>query len=511
MQMFLSIFYLKFALFFIGLDVIMKLDSLIKHSASLYKIIVKSPQPSDKIASEYFRSKKYLGSKDRKIISELVFFTLRNKLLCEFSYSAFPVELAKMSKNVLSEFPDLPTIIFSLLLNQTILDQKIDFFSLFPESLFDSSIDFTSNIQTSIINLFDTTENLSKNWIDELINLIFVINNSFNNLNPNSPDYQQKFIEYLQIYKSFPEWIIKNLLISSKFSLESLHKLANAYLSPADVCIRFNHNLLSVSEISNGLAEEGIDTTKGLISPVCLRLTRRAQLAESQFFKNGSIEVQDEGSQLISFALGVDPKDKVLDACAGAGGKSLHIAALQNNQGTIVSSDTEFMRIKELSKRAQRAGLDSINTFILQKNIFKPLNNSKFRVLENSFDAVLVDAPCSGMGTLRRDPMKKYRTTERLVSKLAAKQLEILQYYSKFVKSGGVLVYATCSILAIENDDVVAKFLDNNSDFVPDALKSVFEKYDINIPFLDNEDFKLTLYPHLYKTDGFFMARMRKV
>lgn len=489
----------------------MKLDSLIKHSASLYKIIVKSPQPSDKIASEYFRSKKYLGSKDRKIISELVFFTLRNKLLCEHSYAVFPVELAKMSKNVLSEFPDLPTIIFSLLLNQTILDQKIDFFSLFPESLFDSSIDFTSNIQTSIINLFDTTQDVSKNWIDQLNNLIIVINNSFNDLSPNLPDYTKIFIEYLQKYKSFPEWIINNLLISSKFSYKDVFELATAYLSPADVCIRFNNNLLSQSDTINGLADEGIDTTKGIISPVCLRLTRRAQLAESIYFKNGSIEVQDEGSQLISYALGVEPKDKVLDACAGAGGKSLHIAAIQNNQGTIVSSDTEFMRIKELAKRSQRAGLDSIHTFILQKNIFKPLNNSKVRVLENSFDAVLVDAPCSGMGTLRRDPMKKYRTTERLVSKLAVKQFEILEYYSKYVKSGGVLVYATCSILAMENDDVVTKFLDNNSEFVPDALKNVFEKYDINIPFLENDDYKLTLYPHLYKTDGFFMARLRKL
>jgi 16S rRNA (cytosine967-C5)-methyltransferase len=135
--------------------------------------------------------------------------------------------------------------------------------------------------------------------------------------------------------------------------------------------------------------------------------------------------------------------------------------------------------------------------------------NSVFK--NQLFDSVLIDAPCTGLGTIRRDPMKKYKITSKIAEKMQQKQLEILTAYSKFVKPGGILVYATCSVLSIENQSVIERFLSSDENFCGDSLADVFENYGIKVTGLKPDDFYLNLMPHIHGTDGFFMARMKKL
>jgi len=222
-------------------------------------------------------------------------------------------------------------------------------------------------------------------------------------------------------------------------------------------------------------------------------------------FKNGYFEIQDEGSQLISLFLDPKPNEKVLDACAGAGGKSLHIAVLQQDLGEIIANDTEFARLKELPNRANRSGIKSIKVNLTLKNTKRSI------LLPDYFDKVLVDAPCSGLGTIRRDPIKKYKITNRILGKLTINQKNILQHYSKFVSRGGILVYSTCSILNEENIEIVNHFLNENPNFSPVNIQdfitsfNLYNKLRLVGPNYISIDFGTS------SSDGFFMAKFKRI
>ena len=147
------------------------------------------------------------------------------------------------------------------------------------------------------------------------------------------------------------------------------------------------------------------------------------------------------------------------------------------------------------------------------KNDFSLMNINKknTKPIPNLYDSVLIDAPCTGSGTIRREPLKKYRINSKLVKKINNKQYDILSNFSKYVKRGGTLVYSTCSIFPAENENILEKFLADNNNFVPEPLKPNFEKYNINIDNLSDKDFYLTCYPFLNKTDGFFISKLRRI
>jgi 16S rRNA (cytosine967-C5)-methyltransferase len=174
----------------------------------------------------------------------------------------------------------------------------------------------------------------------------------------------------------------------------------------------------------------------------------------------------------------------------------------------IVANDIEFKRLKEIPKRANRCGIISIQTHFLdlrnKRNELLNLNKKKL------FDKVLVDAPCSGSGTIRRDPMKKYRINDKLISKLSENQLNILEYYSKYVKKNGILVYSTCSILPQENKNIVSSFLKLHPEFIPDDISNSLEKFNIKVGRLEN-NFMFSIDFRDANSDGFFMAKLRRI
>ena len=479
---------------------IMNLQSLLSHSAKLFSIMLKSPQASDILASQYFRQKKYIGSNDRKFISESIFSTLRMKNLSEVCVSSFqPIQ--QEHRNIL--------IIASTLIIIQNVDSYSDIFNpmkILKRLSGSSALNINELMSFTLdeLNIFDS--GVSKDFVRIVINNFKLINSrSLDILSSTSvPTLEQQKV--LGNRYSMPSWILNDWVNNKAHNLtwKQACQLADSFLFPAPLCLRVNTNITSVEKVVQNLQSQGIDCKQGHLSPFSVIINQRINLRQNDLVKHGIIEVQDEGSQIISLSLAPEPNTTVLDACAGAGGKSLHIASLQNDSGRIFASDIELRKLRELNKRSKRSGFNSIKTILVN-------HKSSDKMSYNSFDYVLIDAPCSGSGTFRRSPFQKWKLKKSLVSRIARKQFKILMEYSKYLKPGGILVYSTCSILPEENDEMINKFLAETDNFEKSPIKPALQKYGVEINGLNDEDFSLSLTPYKHGCDGFYMARLCKI
>lgn len=237
-------------------------------------------------------------------------------------------------------------------------------------------------------------------------------------------------------------------------------------------------------------------------SPVGIRMPNRMGINRHVLFTEGKIEVQDEGSQLLSCLVAPKRGQMVADFCAGAGGKSLAMGALMKNTGRLYAFDVSEKRLNNLGQRLKRSGLSNLHAQIISSE-----SDPKLKRLHGKFDRVLVDAPCSGLGTLRRNPDLKWRQTEQDVQELNQKQIAILGRAAKLVKNGGRLIYATCSLLRDENEAIAEAFLSAHPDFKLIPANEVMAQQSIA---LDTGEY-LKLLPHLHGTDGFFAAVFERV
>lgn len=259
-----------------------------------------------------------------------------------------------------------------------------------------------------------------------------------------------------KIKESIPDWLDE--LGVAELGERVWSKEIHALNKQADVILRTNTLRTTKEKLQALLAtyENETEVVKG--HPVALRLKERANIFRNDAFQNGLFEVQDANSQLVSEFLDVKPGMKVVDACAGAGGKSLHLAALMENKGNLISLDIYEAKLRELKRRARRNGAHNIETRVID-------STKVIKKLYNMADRVLIDAPCSGLGVLRRNPDAKWKIQPGFLEKVKKTQQDILQRYSRMVKSGGKMVYATCSILPSENQEQVATFLASNDEF----------------------------------------------
>lgn len=236
-------------------------------------------------------------------------------------------------------------------------------------------------------------------------------------------------------------------------------------------------------------------------SPIGIRMPSRLNISRHVLFTEGKIEVQDEGSQLLAHLVAPKRGMMVADFCAGAGGKSLAIGALMRNTGRLYAFDVSEKRLHNLGQRLKRSGLSNLNAQVISSE-----NDQKLKRLNGKFDRVLVDAPCSGLGTLRRNPDLKWRQTPQDVLELTQKQTAILTRAAKLTKAGGRLIYATCSLLSDENEQIAENFLAAHPDFKLVNANEILSQQQIN---LDTGKY-LKLLPHLHNTDGFFAAVFEK-
>jgi 16S rRNA (cytosine967-C5)-methyltransferase len=220
----------------------------------------------------------------------------------------------------------------------------------------------------------------------------------------------------------------------------------------APVFLRVNRLRTTAEQVIEGLAAEGVEAVPVRGMDDTLKLKQRQQVFGTAAFKEGLIEVQDAGSQKIAPLLQVEPGMRVADTCAGGGGKTLHLACLMQNKGRLLAMDVHQWKLDEVRKRSRRAKVDCVETRLIE-------GSKTLKRLAGAFDRVLLDVPCSGLGVLRRNPDAKWKLSREEVERLVEVQAEILEYHSKLVRPGGKLVYATCSILPIENERQVRRFL----------------------------------------------------
>ena len=262
-----------------------------------------------------------------------------------------------------------------------------------------------------------------------------------------------KFDELSRIRKyreSVPDWM--DQLGEEELGEKVWTKEIHALNEQAPVVIRANKLKTNPKDLAQILSEEGIETSNLRNYPEALELKERANIFKTRAFQDGLFEVQDASSQRVAEFLDVQPGMRVVDTCAGAGGKTLHLAALMENKGQIIALDIYGNKLKELKRRAKRAGAHNVET--------RSIDSTKvIKKLYGSADRVLIDAPCSGLGVLSRNPDAKWKLEPEFLDRIRKTQLEILEQYSRIVKNGGKMVYATCSVLPSENQKQVQKFL----------------------------------------------------
>jgi 16S rRNA (cytosine967-C5)-methyltransferase len=296
-----------------------------------------------------------------------------------------------------------------------------------------------------------------------------------------------------------PDWLYETL--TTQFAEAELAPLATGLNQSAPLDLRVNLLKAERKDVLARLLADGLAAEACPYSPIGIRLVGKPALSKYPLFIDGRIEVQDEGSQLLGFLLQPKRGEMVADFCAGAGGKTLLLGSLMRSQGRLYAFDVAEKRLAKLKPRLARSGLSNVHPVRIESE-----NDIKIKRLAGKLDRVLVDAPCSGLGTLRRNPDLKWRQTPEAVAELTVKQSAILHAASGLVKKGGRLVYATCSLLDAENESVVSKFLAQHPEFIALSAEDVLRKQDIEIPCGE----RLRLLPHQHGTDGFFAAVMER-
>jgi len=305
----------------------------------------------------------------------------------------------------------------------------------------------------------------------------------FKNLNPQKIKARyEELLDNRALRQSIPDWLddMGSSLLGEKWDRE-----IDTLNQQAEVVIRVNTLKITREQLAKRLSDDGIETYAPKGYKDALVLARRQNIYKNPAFKEGLFEVQDASSQLVAAALDVKPGMRVIDACAGSGGKSLHLAALMENKGRILSMDVEAWKLQNTKLRARRNGVSIIEPKVIE-------GNKTIKRLKDSADRVLLDVPCSGLGVLKRNPDTKWKLSPESIEKVQGIQQEILQNYSSMVKPDGIMVYATCSILPSENQQQVEKFLASEKG-------KDFELIDDQKVLAQDSGF-----------DGFYIAKLRK-
>ncbi len=302
-----------------------------------------------------------------------------------------------------------------------------------------------------------------------------------------------------QMRANLPKWLFDKFV--AQYGEAEALQLADALNKPAPLDLRVNSLKATRDEVVAELAQAPILAEPMPYAPLGLRVLKKPTLQNLPLFKSGAIEVQDEGSQVLSQIVGAKRGEMVVDFCAGAGGKTLALGALMRNTGRLYAFDVSEKRLAKMKPRVARSGLSNVHPVLIAHE-----RDAKIKRLAGKIDRVLVDAPCSGLGTLRRNPDVKWRQKPEAIGEMQEKQAAILDGAARLLKGGGRLVYATCSLLEEENDHIVEQFLAAHDDFVLVPMSKVLAEQKIDLEMGDY----LKLLPHKHQTDGFFAAVLER-
>jgi len=417
-------------------------ENLIRQAAMLLSNMLDFDKPADAKMSEFFRNNRDLGNKERAFIAESVYGVIRR-----LRY------LSNVTANAEDDPDDARKLILAWLLR----------------------------VQGRSLRDLDSMLNeQQKEWAISI-------------KAKSTEDFP------LAVQADVRDWLWKKLV--KQYGEQQALTICRSMFEQATLDLRVNTIKASKEEVLTKMLAENISNENSITamsySPIGIRMPNRLGISKHVLFTEGKIEVQDEGSQILSYLVAPKRGQMVADLCAGAGGKTLALGALMRNTGRLYAFDVSEKRLFNLGKRLKRSGLSNLNAQVISNE-----NDLKLKRLNGKFDRVLVDAPCSGLGTLRRNPDLKWRQTEQDIAELNVKQTNILARAGKLTKPGGRLVYATCSLLTEENEAIAEAFLAANPEFSLVPANEVLAQQKINI---DTGKY-LNLLPHLYGTDGFFAA-----
>jgi 16S rRNA (cytosine967-C5)-methyltransferase len=416
--------------------------------------------PADKVIEHYTKARRYIGSKDRGAIAELTYWVLRHKAALEWW-------LAHENESVSGRM----LVLAALMLRREYT----------PQTLAEISQDSTYSFGTIYREENTLLRTLAKRPL----------------LREDMPDH---------VRLNYPEWLDAPLKAAFGEHFEAALLSLNEQ-APTD--LRVNTLKTTREALVSLLRTEGFECDASAFSPVGVRLAKRAPIFTSKAFKDGWFEVQDEGSQAVAQLVDARPGHRVIDFCAGAGGKTLAIAASMENKGRILAWDTSKKRLDQINERMRRAGVHNVQAHVLESE-----SDAFIKRHKQTADRVLIDVPCSGTGTWRRNPDLKWRFTPQDLAEVTAVQRSILDSASRLVKPGGRLIYATCSILKEENDLQIERFLTENKHFRVVCAQKIWDKAP---PAEENEQEAnapvsyFSVNPHEDGVDGFFAAVMIRV
>jgi len=399
-----------------------------------------------------------LVGQDKNFVLKLVYGVLENKILLDYY-------IRKMSKTRLKKIDQRILNVLRLSIFQIVFLDKV------PESAaVNEGVKLTKKINfksTGFVN------GILRNFIREKDNIKL-------------PDRKKEKTLYYSVKYSYPEWLIERWL--KTYDESFLEKLLIANNQAPALTLRVNTLRISRDGLLERLREEGLQVVKSALvdEGIVVEDISSVRLDELNSFKEGLFFVQDEGSMLVSNKLGVSPGMTIIDTCSAPGGKTTHIAQLMENKGRIIAFDIHAHKMDKIAENAKRLGVDIIEARQQDAAIEETS-------LINLADCVLVDAPCTGFGIIRRKPEIKYNRLEEDIDTLTTLQYSILNTSSAYVKLGGVLLYSTCSIDEAEDEAIIRKFLKEHPEFVLE------------------EDGMQKLYPHIDGTDGFFIAKMKRI
>jgi 16S rRNA (cytosine967-C5)-methyltransferase len=423
----------------------MKPSSLAGHAIELIEILLRDQRPADQLIDNFFRQRRYLGSHDRRELAETAYGILRNlRLLQEL--------VARLKPNLEKQAPWL-----------------LATYKLHVEK---KSLTEIKNFALALS--VDELASLAAQPIDGVAG------------------------KNIGVQLSFPDWLVDAL--QQQMGDEESVRLLESLNEPPPLTIRVNTIKTTRDECLRELRQRGFECAPSKLSPDGIHLSKRANLFALDLFQDGWFELQDEGSQIISLLLDPKPTWRIADVCAGGGGKTLHLAALMKNRGEIFAFDVVPRRLENLQKRLRRAGVHNVRTQLLQEDQIPGQ-------LLGKMDAILIDAPCSGTGVLRRNPDAKWKISPEMVREMAEKQKSILHHYAPLLEPGGRLVYATCSLLADENEKVIESFLGAHADYHFAHAAEILRRYDLaNLA----DGSYVRLFPHIQGCDGFFAAVLER-
>lgn len=309
------------------------------------------------------------------------------------------------------------------------------------------------------------------------------------------PTLESDPLERISLEFYHPEWLVKKWI--NQFGIDETIKLCQFDNVSAPLSIRTNTLKTTRSKLMQILADEKIECHISPFAPEGIICTEHPTLGSLKSLKDGLFQVQDESSMVVAHVLDPKPGEIILDTCSAPGGKTTHIAALMKNYGKIIAMDIYEHKLEKIEQNANRLGISIIETKLCDATQID-------QVYEKKIDKVLVDAPCSGLGVLRRKADARWKKTAELLNELPILQKRILHSAAKTVKVGGILVYSTCTIVEEENQEVVKAFLEENQEFI-------LENTSDFLPQKDRKDRMIQYLPHVEQVDGFFIARMKRI